>query len=339
MSTKPDKSGSGAAWGIFSALFTVLLFAAGAWVLLNRQYVIDQLTVWQYEPAVDVVALVDDSGMAEEGRFYFYASTPKLIADQKTYNASCPRQEEGSAILGCYASGKIYVYDVPDERLASVPPVTAAHEMLHAVYERMDSDEKAQVNKLLEVEYKKLLSTNDAKFRERMEYYARTEPGERDNELHSIIGTEIHAVSEELEAHYSQYFDDRQKVVTLHGSYNDQFVALEQSSTSLRSQLERLSEEINTMTNQYNADIQVLNTDIENFNSQAANGVFSSEESFNSARGELVVRVDALEQTRQSIDAKHAEYEQKRLAYNETVDESNSLSRSLDSTLAPAPSI
>ena len=339
MSTKLASRGSNTLWGVLSVLLTVALFAAGAWVLLHRQYVVDQLTVWQYEPTADIVSLADNSGMAEDGRFYFFASTPKLIANQKTYNSSCPRQEEGSAILGCYVSGKIYVYDVPDERLAGVPPVTAAHEMLHAVYERMSEGERKTVNDLLEAEYQKLLGAEDAKFRERMEYYARTEPGARDNELHSIIGTEIDNISSELEAHYAQYFDNRDKVVTLHDSYNNQFVALEQDSTSLRSQLERLSEEINTMTNQYNADIEALNADIETFNSQAASGAFSTEGSFNAARANLVTQIDTLEQTRQDIDARHVEYEQKRVAYNKTVDESNSLSRSLDSTLAPAPSI
>lgn len=339
MSTKHSSRGSSALWGIFSALLTVGLFAMGAWVLLNRQYVVDQLTVWQYEPTADIVQLADDSGMDEGGKFYFYASTPKLLADQEKYNAACPRTEEGSAILGCYVSGKIFVYDVPNERLEGVPPVTAAHEMLHAAYERMDEKDKAQVNTLLAAEYRKLLESGDAKFSERMEYYARTEPGERDNELHSIIGTEISDISASLEAHYAQYFADRGKVIALHGSYNDQFVTLEKNSTSLRTQLEQLSAEITAMTKQYNADIEALNADIETFNAQATTGVFSTEAAFSAARSSLVSRVDTLEQTRQSIDAKHAEYEEKRLAYNKTVDESNSLSRSLDSTLAPAPSI
>lgn len=324
---------------IASVVVAVALFCAGMWVFLNRQFVVDQLTVWQYEPSAEVMQLADDSGMAEDGRFYFYASTPKLMANQDEYNTACPRQEESSAILGCYTSGKIYIYDVPDERLEGVPPVTAAHEMLHAAYERMNGDEKNRINALLKVEYQKILQSEDAKFRERMEYYARTEPNDRDNELHSIIGTEVADVEGELEKHYAQYFEDRSTVVKLHASYSGQFAALEEHSSSLRVQLERLSEEITSMTNQYNADIESLNADIESFNAQAESGVFTSQSAFSAARNGLVSRVDALEQTRASIDAKHAEYEEKRLSYNETVDESNSLSRSLDSTLAPAPSI
>lgn len=192
---------------------------------------------------------------------------------------------------------------------------------------------------MIDAEYQKLLRSEDAELKERMEYYARTEPGERDNELHSIIGTEVNTVSNELEEYYSKYFVDRQAIVALHDSYSSKFDELEQSSTTLKSQLEQLSSEINSMTNQYNTEIAMLNDDIESFNSSAQNGGFSSQSSFQAARAALESRVGALTQTRSTIDTKVADYETKRQAYNQTVDESNSLSRSLDSSLAPAPSI
>lgn len=323
---------------IVSSLLTFLLFLAAGWVVLNRQYVVDQLVVWQYQPTADVVQLAERAQMNDKGTFYFYASEPQLDGTAK-FNEVCKRQEENSAILGCFSNGKIFVYNIADERLNGVEEVTAAHEMLHAVYTRLSASEKEQVNQLIDTEYQKLLKSEDAELKERMEYYARTEPGERDNELHSIIGTEVGAVSNELEDYYKKYFTNRQAIVALHDSYSSKFDELEQSSSTLRSQLEQLSSDINSLTSQYNSDISALNNDIESFNSTAQSGGFSSQSAFQGARTALQGRVDTLQQTRATIDTKVADYETKRQAYNQTVDESNSLSRSLDSSLAPAPSI
>lgn len=331
-------AGSGKFAALVSLLLTLALFAGAGWVLLNRQFVLDQLTVWQYEPSSEVAALADSAHMNSTGRFYFYASTPQLDGTSK-FNDSCKRQEENSAILGCYTNSKIFVYDIKDQRLNGVREVTAAHEMLHAVYARLPAGEKNKVNGLLDAEYRKLLTSKDSSLKERMEYYARTEPGERNNELHSIIGTEVSNISHDLETYYEQYFNDRQAIVRLHDSYSSKFDELQDTSAALKAQLEALSSEINTMTSSYNSDIEALNGDIEAFNEQASAGTFRTQAAFQAARASLVSRADGLKSRRGSIDAKISEYEAKRQQYNNTVDESNSLTRSLDSSLAPAPSL
>ncbi|HCH34862.1 MAG: hypothetical protein UY35_C0005G0138 [Candidatus Saccharibacteria bacterium GW2011_GWC2_48_9] len=330
---------SGSAPAIVSLIATILFLAAAGWLFLNRQYVLDQIVVWQYSPTKSIEQLVTESGMGEKGRFYFYASRP-VLSDASSFNQECKRQEESSAILGCYSGRKIFIYDIADERLAGIKEVTAAHEMLHAAYERMPEEEKSRVNSLLDVEYQKVLAqSDDDALKERMAYYARTEPGEHNNELHSIIATEVKTVSSGLEEHYDTYFDDRQKVVALHGSYNSKFEELRQSSEQLKTELETLSDDINISSDQYNADISSLNADIEQFNAQADTGTYATETEFQAARAALLSRVDELKQRREVIDVKIANYEAKRLSYNKTVDESNSLTRSLDSSLAPAPSI
>lgn len=126
---------------IVSSLLTVLLFLVAGWVVLNRQYVVDQLVVWQYQPSSQISQLAERAQMNDKGTFYFYASEPQLEGTAK-FNEVCKRQEENSAILGCFTNGKIFVYDISDERLSGVEEVTAAHEMLHAVYVRLSSSEK-----------------------------------------------------------------------------------------------------------------------------------------------------------------------------------------------------
>lgn len=330
--------GSSARRVVVSLVLTATLFGAAAWTFLNRQYIVDQMAVWQYQPSQAVRQLTDRSGMNDNGRFYFYAAAPRLDGTS-AFNKECRRQEENSAILGCYSGGKIFIYDIKDTRLDGVRSVTAAHEMLHVAYSRLSDHDRRQLTDMLDAEYQKLRTTGDEAFRSRMEYYARTEPGERDNELHSIIGTEVAELPPALENYYARYFADRQKVVALHGSYNSKFAELKQNSTTLRTELEQLSSEINQMTSSYNNDITALNNDISAFNARAENGQFGSQAEFAAARSALVERVNKLKQTRATIDARAADYETKRQAYNKTVDESNSLSRSLDSSLAPAPSI
>lgn len=333
------KTSRGSIAAIASLAVTMLIFAAAAWVMLNRQLVADQLIVWRYTPPQNIVALADSAHMSETGRFYFYVSDPQLEGTSK-FNEACQRKEEHSAILGCYRGGKIFIYDIQDKRLDGVEEVTAAHEMLHAAYERLSSTEKTRINALLEQEYAKLMrGGGDTALQERMQYYERTEPGERDNELHSILATEVDAVSSELEEYYVRYFEDRKAVVKFHGSYNDRFTELRSSSAQLKTQLDALADEIDVLTGQYNDAIRLLNNDIARFNTRAEQGNFANETEFQAARSALVARVDAEAQARASIDAKVKDYESKRQAYNATVDESNSLSRSLDSSLAPAPSI
>ena len=54
-------------------------------------------------------------------------------------------------MLGCYHSNQdgIFLYNVQDARLAGVQQVTAAHEMLHAAYDRLSTKDKNYVDGLL----------------------------------------------------------------------------------------------------------------------------------------------------------------------------------------------
>ena len=306
---------------------------AGA-VVLNRQRILDQITVWQYTPTAEVSGLVDRAGMNSEGKFYYLASQPKLDSSS-TFNSECDRVENVTSILGCYSSSRIYIYNVTDPQLDGIREVTAAHETLHAIYDRMGDDEKAKVDKLIEAEYNKLFTNKD--FSDLMAFYAKTEPGQRDNELHSIIGTEVGNISLELEAHYDKYFSNRQKVVELNAKYSSVFKSLKDQANALSVKLDTLSALITTESAKYNADVQAINNDIAAFNVRAASGNFSSQSQFNSQRAALTQRVTAVQVLRASIDANIAQYTEMLGEYNSLAAQSKKLYSVIDSTLAPAP--
>lgn len=303
--------------------------------ILNRQYIIDKYNAWEFKPSPEIAQIANDVGLNENGRFYYFASRPELDF-AKEFNGECRSREQGNAILGCYKNQRIYIYNVNDERLNGLKEVTAAHEMLHAAYERLPESDKKAVNALLEKEYRK---NSDAEFSKRMDYYKRNQPGEEYNELHSIIGTEFADISPQLEDYYKRYFNNRSQVVALHSKYSDKFKELKQGSASLRKELENLSISINNASLKYNKDISNLNSKINTFNSRAKNGDFSSQEDFLNERRYLIKSMRKLEQDRANINRYISQYESKRIEYNKLVDESNSMYKAMDSTLAPAPSI
>lgn len=303
--------------------------------ILNRQYIIDKYNAWEFKPSPEIAQIANNIGLNENGRFYYFASRPELDF-AKEFNGECRSREQGNAILGCYKNQRIYIYNVNDERLNGLKEVTAAHEMLHAAYERLPESDKRAVNTLLEKEYSK---NSDADFSKRMDYYKRNQPGEEYNELHSIIGTEFADISPQLEDYYKRYFNNRSQVVALHSKYSDKFKELKQGSSSLRKELENLSISINNASLKYNRDISNLNREINTFNSRAKNGDFSSQEDFLNERRYLIKSTRKLEQDRANINRYIGQYESKRIEYNKLVDESNSMYKAMDSTLAPAPSI
>lgn len=322
-----------------SLLLAVINLCIIVWVvvavILNRQYIIDKYNAWEFKPSPEIAQIANDVGLNENGRFYYFASRPELDF-AKEFNGECRSREQGNAILGCYKNQRIYIYNVNDERLNGLKEVTAAHEMLHAAYERLPESDKKAVTTLLEKEYRK---NSDAEFSKRMDYYKRNQPGEEYNELHSIIGTEFADISPQLEDYYKRYFNNRSQVVALHSKYSDKFKELKQGSASLRKELENLSISINNASLKYNRDISNLNSEINTFNSRAKNGDFSSQEDFLNERRYLIKSTRKLEQDRANINRYIGQYESKRIEYNKLVDESNSMYKAMDSTLAPAPSI
>jgi len=332
-----DKKPSHPIRSIVTLVISVAIFVCAGWLFLNRQYAIDQVSVWAYQAPANIEAIEERVAFTDKGKFYFYATQP-VVNDADGFNQNCPRQETGSPVLGCYAMGRIYVYDITNEQLDGMEEVTAAHEMLHAVWERQSESEKARIGALLETAYQTM---GDAELKTRMDYYKRTEPGEFQNELHSILGTEMPNLGTELETYYAKYFKDRQVVLGLHAQYSSVFQGLQNQADALFLQLEALGTNIETRTTQYNSDIAQLSADIQAFNERATNGGFDSQVQFNRERAALVARTDTLGNERDAINADIETYKSKYDEYQTVASQIEILNKSIDSftTLDPAPSL
>jgi hypothetical protein len=300
--------GAGRALGIVLAvLLNVALIAAILWLGTHRDRVSDQFAVWNFAPTAPISEYAKRSTMTEEGRFLFYASRPS-VASGTAFDAACATHQEGVGILGCYlpADRSIHLFDVTDKRLDGLEDVVAAHEMLHAAWDRMSADEHAKLAPLLEAEVAK--RQDDTTLAETLAFYATAEPGERLNELHSILGTEYSDLSPQLEAHYAEYFTDRAAVTAMHDSSNAVFVDQAAQVAALVAQIDALAAGIDTDYTAYNAGYDQLTVDVRSFNSRAQAGGFDSQAAFDDARQVLVSRQADLDALYASIQARNDEY-------------------------------
>ena len=273
--------------------------------LFGGPSITDRFTSWGYRAPNEIFELTKKSGMNDNGRFHFYIGQPQLN-DSSAFNHNCADvMHAETVVLGCY-DGQIYLFDVTDNRLEGVKYVTAAHEMLHVVYERLGSIEQLRVDKLLNEQLEK---TTDERILGLVETYDRTEPGQRLNELHSIFATEVRNVNPELEQYYGKYFSDRSRVVTESERYEKIFSELEAKAEELEGQLDNLGAQIDSRKTNYEFRAEKLSADIDWFNSCADTyGCFYNEIAFNSQRNSLLGEQNSLNAEADAINALIEQY-------------------------------
>ena len=320
---------------IIGSIVSLFIITLSAWIFFNSQYIYDLYSFWNYNLSSAVADISTRADLTKAGQFYLYASDT-TIEDASNFNTSCKQQESGNAILGCYSNNKIYIYNVNNSELDGIKEVTAAHEMFHAVWQRQSDSEKTRISTLLQAAYDKNVTPE---LKTRMDYYNRNEKGQFYNELHSILGTEIPNLGPELEAYYSKYFIDRTKIVGLYANYNKVFEGLATKSKALYDELTSLGQTIDSMESSYNKEVATLNANIITFNNKADNGGFSTTAEFNSERNKLVVRINNVQSEEKDISTRVNTYNQKYKDYQALIVRSQTITRSIDSTLSPVPSL
>lgn len=316
---------------IKNVLYTILIclsFYSAWWIFTHGQQWVDFWRYRFYSPPAEVVAIADKVEMTDEARYIFYVSDP-AVETADDFNSHCSGLEgEQTAVLGCYRLQKIFLYDVTDPRLYGIKEVTAAHEMLHAVYERLPLDEKLQVNKLIQEELPKI---QDEHVKELAELYGKDGLDVLWNEMHSVLGSEFRSLSPELEQHYAKYFKDRSKVVTLSESYQSVFKASKARLSDYDRQLNDIKVAIDADYAEIDSRINTINAESSRLNNLRA----TDPEAYNLAvpsYNALVQGYNALVvETRGLIDRYNALVE----ARNSEAATQNSLYNSLNSHYEP----
>ncbi len=235
--------------------FTVLILALPITAWSFRQDIFDWSRLRGYQPSLAIKQLATKTTMNDHGRRLFYVYHPSLEPKQ-TFNSHCSESER-TIVLGCYVSrGGIYIYDVTDDRLAGVEEVTAAHEMLHAAYDRLKPQEKQRLNNLLGETF---TSLKDVRISAAVDKYRQKDPNIVPNELHSILGTEVMDLPKELEAYYKRYFSNRSAIVTLSQQYEQAFDDRRNSVAADDEKLKALKAQIDGLDVALESQKQVLN--------------------------------------------------------------------------------
>lgn len=269
-------------------LFTFCLFAVGFYAAKNVTDILDWWRLRDYKPSAIIISLADESGMNSLGRRLFYVHDPAVL-DKSQFRNNCT-VGEATIVLGCYITHRrIYIYDVEDERLEGVEEVTAAHEMLHAAYDRLSPSEKESLGKLLDDAFERV---TDQRVIENVATYRTQDPSIVHNELHSILGTEVRQLPQALEEYYKKYFVQRLAVVEKAERYATEFQAREDKITAFDEQLSQKNGEITRLqaelreksnalalekkrieglrndANTYNMAVVSYNADVNSYNTQ-----------------------------------------------------------------------
>ncbi len=293
----------------------LIFIAAGIFIFLYGGIALDWLRALQFTPSSAVARAESRIAFTGRGEQIFYATAP-AIEDKEQFNQSCASTERTVAILGCYVDDKIYLYNIQNQELDGTLEVTAAHEMLHAAYHRLNYFERQRVDELIRAKYEEIKNTPEIK--QVMEYYSKAEPGAELDELHSIIGTTIIDLPAELESYYAQYFTDRAVVVKLNAKYSAVFGALSRQADELQKQIDIEGPAVHEEMVAYQSDLHQLNLDIQSFNARATSGGFSTQNEFATAQV-------ALEQRVQAMNVKRAKLNMRVDAYNALIDNLNKL--------------
>ncbi|TDN91463.1 hypothetical protein [Microbacterium sp. BK668] len=179
-------------------------------------------------PTAEVVALADRVQLTDTGRDLLYSLRPEL-ADAEAVAEACGGAERvapGSAPdgettpLGCYvrsfAGRHIVLYNPRDERLAGMVVTTAAHELLHAVYDALPASEQSRIDALMELELARV--PVDDPVRRQIDSSVGSHDSSVGTERFAYLGSQIElegGFAPELEKLYARYFVDRAALVAV----------------------------------------------------------------------------------------------------------------------------
>jgi len=292
------------------SISSIVVLAIAVVGLYNFQAISDWYILRNYTPPARVVELADQTTMQDKTRQIFYINRPSLD-DKQTFNAHCQASEK-TIVLGCFIDRQgIYLLDVNDPRLSGILQVTAAHEVLHAQYERLSKDEKARVDKMLEEAYSQV--TNE-RIKTTIESY-RSSGADVPNELHSILGTEVENLPGELEAYYSKYFKNRPQIVQYSKQYEKAFEDLKKKVEDDDKKLQSLKQSIDANQNQLEADGEDIDSERKRMDSLLSS---RQVEAYNNA-------VSGFNQMVQSYNRLVARTKDQIAQYNALVEERNSV--------------
>ena len=320
MNNKPKSFWQRYAWA------GVVVLCLATYAVLQSSWLMDTFNGWGYEKSEMVVAIVSDLQLTAAGRRIFAATRP-TVEGSKEFNEHCDSHDAEISLLGCYIDGRIYIYEIELAQLAPVNKVTAAHELLHAVWERMGESERRQVSGWLDQVYNERREW----FEGELEVY---DAEDRREEIYARAGTKLADLPDELENHYAKYFQNRAVIVQFYQDYEAPFLALQLEMEELFDQIQAVSEEVELGRETYLRDLEKLDAKIDQFNACAETaGCFVSQAEFIRQRQALLAEREHLEAVRAELNGKIAQNNQRIQDYRERQLQRGELNNAMNSNI------
>lgn len=295
-----------------------LLVVAGFVAYSNRQFFNDVIAANTFDPPPEIASLTASLDLTDRGHRVFFASKPSLD-DAQQFNEHCSAVEhdEQGHILGCFSNDRIFLFNVQDERLAGIVEVTAAHELLHAVFQRIQGAERTELVDRLWAYYDEIKSAHP-ELEERMSVYSHLSRVQFANELHSVFGTEDWPLSVWLQQHYARWFADQPMIASLHQKFSETFNALHTRADEISAELDSIRADVEQRRAAYREAVEVYNAEIAEFKRRNEAFEFSNNVGeFERLRADFAARAAALDAEREAINAEITRYEQLRAELNE----------------------
>jgi beta-mannanase len=216
---------------------------------------------------------------------------------------------------------------VQDARLNGIEEVTAAHEMLHAAYDRLSTSERGRIDSLTSQAFAALA---DERIKQVIEQYRARDATVVPNELHSILGTEVRELPPELDQYYAKYFTDRSKVVEFSEHYEGEFTKRKAQVEAYDAQLATLKGEIDAAQKSLENQADDLQRERKRLDAQLAAGNY---ETYNAAVPGFNARVRAYNTAVTVAEAKIKQHNDIVKTRNAITVEEAELQKALDSRI------
>lgn len=239
-------------------------------VYFRAQSIIDWWKLHDYTPPPPVASLAQQDTMTPYATHVFYVNHPDLETNTTQFRQDC-NESEKTIVLGCYRGNQdgIFIFEVTDARLAGVQQVTAAHEMLHAAYDRLSGQDRSDVDAMLQTYYS---TVTDQRIIDTINAYKQSEPNDVVNEMHSVFGTEIADLPAPLEAYYAKYFTNRQTITSYAAGYEGEFTSRQDQIKTDDAQLSQMKTSISQQEANLNSQLEQINSDRAGLDSLRSSG-------------------------------------------------------------------
>ncbi len=211
----------------------------------------DQLNLVPQAPSVEVKRLALKTTMTPQAQRLFYRQEPQLEPPQVFWE-QC-KVPHGNIVLGCYIEeprgwrgkqSRIVIQNVIDPRFSGTMEVTAAHEMLHAAYARLSPEEQEELYQQLHAARSQV---KDQRLVNLLKDYQAQSKERYAHELYAHLGTELKDFGNPaLEAHYKQFFSDRQQIVALAEQSGQVVAKFEKQADALEIEIAQLEKQLIT---------------------------------------------------------------------------------------------